>query len=123
LDYYLNKFYSVPNYRTALIAIFFSVVVQMIMPSWRLFFIGLAVHVLFSYTKNNRIDRAIDESLYSIYISYSGIDFYSVIDVVSPGILYDDLSWDMGKYYFHLRWNFIFFLFFIFRVFLRGAAD
>jgi hypothetical protein len=95
----------------------------MIIPSWRLFFIGLAVHVLFSYTKNNRIDREIGESLYSIYISYAGIDFYSVIDVVSPGILHDDFSWDMGKYYFHLRWNFIFLLLLLFRIFLRGAAD
>ena len=51
MDYYFNKFYSVPTYRTALIAIFFLSYAQMIMPSWRLFFIGLAVHVLFSYKK------------------------------------------------------------------------
>ena len=41
---------------------------QTIMPFGHLFFVGLAIPVLFSYTAKNRIDRAIGELSYPVYI-------------------------------------------------------
>lgn len=73
LAYHFSKEKSAPNYGIALFALILLSYAQSIMPSWHLFFIGLAIPVLFSYTKKNRIDRVIGELSYPVYILHMPI--------------------------------------------------
>lgn len=68
LSYHLSKRNVEPSYTAALLmlgALSFTVTT---MPFWHLLFFGMAIPVLFQYTKTNRVDRIIGELSYPAYI-------------------------------------------------------
>lgn len=68
LAYHLAKRGLGSLYFLAVPVVFFMSYTKTTMPFWHLLIIGLAIPVLFSHTKNNRLDRWIGELSYPAYI-------------------------------------------------------